>query len=231
MAPPARLAAAGTAFVAAALALALAVPSASAAGAGAADPLGFTLGKPKRRAAAPRAPAAAAKEDPKTACPQAAGDPSTPILPPGAVLQFPARVLPRSLALGARRRAVLVTDGASYMSAGAPFPFNLLMPRELPVPHAYIVSGNGSVLFDMEFKGRMALPYGIAEDPKARTCGSSRRDGWGAGKGRAVSSVGALPRRMRDGAFRARVSVRAHAVSLFYARPFVCLTHSHFPPT
>ena len=96
---------------------------------------------------------------------QAAGDPALPILPTTSVIQLPNRTMPRSANLGARRRAIMVTDGAIYQRA-APW----WGKKEPAVPYAYIISPTGDVEYKMEFSGRKwpALPYGIAEDPLVR---------------------------------------------------------------
>jgi hypothetical protein len=94
---------------------------------------------------------------------------SGPILAPNSYLQFPGRVQPRSMAWAARRRAVLLTDGAIYKKeVPGLLPLRLLSKWE-PVPQAYVVDGaTGNTTYTMQFTSRRtpALPYGIAEDPR-----------------------------------------------------------------
>ena len=107
----------------------------------------------------PRSLKRAAGAEPTT--PQKAGE--GPILDVGVALQFPSRVVPRSANLAARRRAVMLTDGAVYQARGA------FGRKEPAIPYAYIVDAEkGALSFRMEFPARAspALPYGIAEDPK-----------------------------------------------------------------
>ncbi len=105
------------------------------------------------------------KQDDGPSIPQVPGE--GPVVAPHSYLQLPARTEPRSLAFAARRRAVLVTDGALYQKA-VPGLLPFLAPRKEPaVPYAYILDGaTGRCTFNMGFFGRRALPYGIAEDPR-----------------------------------------------------------------
>lgn len=102
----------------------------------------------------------------KDAIPQVPG--KGPILPPNTYLQFPQRVTPRSFAFAARRRGVLLTDGSIYQkTVSGLLPISWLSAKEPPVPHAYVVDGaTGASTYNMQFYGRKALPYGIAEDPR-----------------------------------------------------------------
>ena len=104
---------------------------------------------------------------PADAIPQAPGNPAFPILAPSEVIQLPERTEPRMANLAARRRAILVTDGAVYQREALPIPFRWWSARQPPTPYAYIISPSGEVEYKMEFSKRKwpALPYGIAEDP------------------------------------------------------------------
>lgn len=153
-------------------AAALALTASVAAAAAAADPLanlgadlpGFKV--PKKKRSTPRTAAAPVVDEGPT-IPAAAG--SGPILAPNSYLQFPGRVQPRSMAWAARRRAVLLTDGAIYKKeVPGLLPLRLLSKWE-PVPQAYVVDGaTGNTTYTMQFTSRRtpALPYGIAEDPR-----------------------------------------------------------------
>ena len=124
------------------------------------------------------------KPDSRDAIPQVVGE--GPILPPGVYLQFPACTEPRSVALAQRRRAVLLTDGAIYQKEESLF-FGLWKRQARAIPYAYVIdAATGESTFNMQFVGRRALPYGIAEDPRVscseRACVCGGVGGGGGGR-------------------------------------------------